>query len=222
MYTCTCTLMCSPSLNHAHNRTYEHNRVCVHNCACAHSHTYAYNHAYAHSCTCGHSHANTNLCTCANNHTHLCMAACSESYLHTHTHAVTCMHTHSCTNVHACALTLLHALAYPRNLLRTQAAAQSFGHSIESRTALYKQFVRPVLAYASSIWQPDLAQSHMQVMQRTQNFALRIATDCTRSTPTAHLHAETRVLPLKDYLELRGTQIFLLEGQRTPGYIRIL
>ena len=62
--------------------------------------------------------------------------------------------------------------------------------------------------YASSVWQPDLAQSHMQVLQRTQNSALRIATGCTRSTPTAHLHAETKVLPLKDYLELRGTQIF--------------
>ena len=58
------------------------------------------------------------------------------------------------------------------------------------------------------MWQPDLAQSHMQVLQRTQNSALRIATGCTRSTPTAHLHAETKVLPLKDYLELRGTQIF--------------
>ena len=74
--------------------------------------------------------------------------------------------------------------------------------------ALNKQFVRPVLTYASSVWQPDLAQSHMQVLQRTQNSALRIATGCTRSTPTAHLHAETKVLPLKDYLELRGTQIF--------------
>ena len=80
--------------------------------------------------------------------------------------------------------------------------------SKESLTALYKQFVRPVLTYASSVWQPDLTQSHMQVLQRTQNSALRIATGCTRSTPTAHLHAETKVLPLKDYLELRGTQIF--------------
>ena len=41
-----------------------------------------------------------------------------------------------------------------------------------------------------------------------ENAGLCIATGCTRSTPTAHLHAETKVLPLKDYLELRGTQIF--------------
>ena len=87
-------------------------------------------------------------------------------------------------------------------------SATSFVHSKESLTALFKQFVRPVLSYASSVWQPDLAQSHMQELQRTQNSALRIATGCTRSTPTAYLHAETKVLPLKDYLELRGTQIF--------------
>ena len=86
-------------------------------------------------------------------------------------------------------------------------SATSIGHSKEFLTALYKQFVRPVLSYASSVWQPDLAQSHMQVLQRTQNSALRITTDCTRSIPTAYLHAEPRALPLKDYLELRGTQL---------------
>ena len=102
----------------------------------------------------------------------------------------------------------INAKAKSRLNVMKALAATSFGHSKESLTALYKQFVRPVLTYASSVWQPDLAQSHMQVLQRTQNSALRIATGCTRSTPTAHLHAETKVLPLKDYLELRGTQIF--------------
>ena len=87
-------------------------------------------------------------------------------------------------------------------------SATSFGHSKESLTALYKPLVRTVLAYASSVWQPDLAQSHMLVLQRTQNSALRIATGCIRSTTTAHLHAEIRVLPLMEYLELRLTQIF--------------
>ena len=87
-------------------------------------------------------------------------------------------------------------------------ASTTFGHSKESLTALYKQFVRPVMEYASSSWTPDLAQSHMEVLQRTQNAALRIATGCTRSTPTAHLHAETMVLPLRDHMDLRGTQLF--------------
>ena len=102
----------------------------------------------------------------------------------------------------------INAKAKSRLNVMKALSAMSFGHSKVSLTALFKQFIRTVLTYASSVWQPDLAQSHMQVLQRTQNSALRIATSCTRSTPTAHLHAETKVLPLKDYLELRGTQIF--------------
>ena len=42
---------------------------------------------------------------------------------------------------------------------------------------------------------------HMQVLQWTQNAALRIATGCVRSTPVAHLHAELKVLPLEDHLK---------------------
>ena len=38
-------------------------------------------------------------------------------------------------------------------------AATSFGHSKESLTALYKQFVRPVLTYASLVWQPYINSS---------------------------------------------------------------
>jgi len=80
-----------------------------------------------------------------------------------------------------------------------------FGHSKESQTALYKQFVRPVLTYASPAWATDLARSHMKVIQWTQNAALRIATGCVRSTPMIHLYAETRALPIKDHLDMRGT-----------------
>jgi len=74
-------------------------------------------------------------------------------------------------------------------------SSTSFGHSKESQTVLYKQFILPVLSYASPAWAPDLARSHMEVMQRIQNAALRIATCCVRSIPTAHLHEETKVLP---------------------------
>ena len=94
--------------------------------------------------------------------------------------------------------------------------ATTFGHTKESITALYKQFVRPVLSYASPAWAPDLAQSHMEVLQRTQNAALRIATGCVRSTPTAHLHAETLVLPIRDHLDMRGAQT--IESAKCPDH----
>jgi hypothetical protein len=95
-------------------------------------------------------------------------------------------------------------------------SSTTFGHSKESQTALYKQFVRPVLSYASPAWAPDLARTHMEKLQRTQNVALRIATGCCRSTPLAHLHAESKVLTIKDHLDMRGTQLFA--SASCPGH----
>ena len=82
----------------------------------------------------------------------------------------------------------------------------TFGHPHESLTALYRQFVRPVLTYASMAWTPDLVESHMEVMQQTQNAALCITTVCIQVIQGAHLYAETKVLPLKSHLEMRRTQ----------------
>ena len=97
----------------------------------------------------------------------------------------------------------INAKAKSRLNVMKALSATSFGHSKETLTAL-------------SVWQPDLAQSHMQVLHRTQNSASRIATGCTRSTPTAHLHAETKVFPLKDYLEIkRHANILCCRGSRT-------
>ena len=59
--------------------------------------------------------------------------------------------------------------------------------------------------YASMAWSPDLAGTHVEALQRVQNSALRVATGCTKSTPVPHLHAETRVLPVRDHLDMRGT-----------------
>ena len=81
----------------------------------------------------------------------------------------------------------------------------TYGHSKEDITTLYKQYIRPIISYAHPAWQPDLANTHLQKLQTTQNTALRIATGCTKSTPITHLHEETHVLPLKSHLDMRGT-----------------
>ena len=87
-------------------------------------------------------------------------------------------------------------------------SSTAIGHSNESQVALYKRFIRPVMSYASAAWAPDLAHSHMEVLQRTQNAAVRIVTGCVKSTPTAHLHAEAKVLPLQHHVDMRGVQCF--------------
>ena len=53
-----------------------------------------------------------------------------------------------------------------------------------------------------------MADTHVETLQRVQNAALRIATGCTKSTPIGHLHAETKVLPMREHLNMRGTQFF--------------
>ena len=90
------------------------------------------------------------------------------------------------------------------NVLRTLTNT-SFGHSKEHITTVYKQFIRPILTYAHTAWQPDTADTHIQKLQTTQNTALRIATGCTNTTPIHHLHHETQVLPLKQHMDMRGT-----------------
>ena len=55
-------------------------------------------------------------------------------------------------------------------------------------------------------------------MQTIQSTAFRIDTRCTQTTSTTHLQAEAKVLPLKDHLELRGTQFYpLLAIPLTPS-----
>ena len=67
---------------------------------------------------------------------------------------------------------------------------------------IYKQFLRPVISDASMAWSPDLADTHVEALQRVQDSALRFATGCTKSTPIAHLHDERRVFLIKDFLNM--------------------
>jgi hypothetical protein len=93
------------------------------------------------------------------------------------------------------------------NVIRTLTHT-SYGHSKEDITTVYKQYIRPILSYAHTAWQPDLADTHVNKLQVTQNTALRIATGCTLTTPRAHLHEETRVLPLRFHWDMRGTHMY--------------
>ena len=92
----------------------------------------------------------------------------------------------------------------------------TFGNSKESVTALYKQYVRPVMEYACPVWTPGLALMHHSTLQKTQNAALRIATGCTRSTPVQHLHNECKVLPLRQHMDMRDAQ--LLAKAKDPAH----
>lgn len=52
--------------------------------------------------------------------------------------------------------------------------------------------------------------------QVTQNKALRTLTGCTKSTNISHLHHETKILPIKDHLNMKGTQF--LASTQNPSH----
>ena len=107
------------------------------------------------------------------------------------------------------------AKAGPRLNVMKALTSTTFSHQKEAPAALYKQFIRPVLEYASPAWCSDLAPTHMAALQRTQNAALRIATGCVRSTPIPHLHAESKVLPLRGAHQHEGGAVLRGGRQRS-------
>jgi len=102
------------------------------------------------------------------------------------------------------------------NALRTLTGT-TFGQHKETTSLVYKQYKRAVMDHASPSWAPDLSDSNHKTLQTIQNNALRIITGCTQTTPTDHLHHETKILKVKDHLDMRGTQ-FLASATQNPEH----
>ena len=94
----------------------------------------------------------------------------------------------------------------PRLNVLKSIAGTTFGQNKEITTTVYKQCIRSVMNYASPAWAPNLTKTHLNTLQTIQNKALKTITGCTNTTPTDHLHHETKVLRIKDHLDMRGAQ----------------
>ena len=107
-----------------------------------------------------------------------------------------------------------------RNNILKKLAGTTWGCSKETLTTSYKAIGRSVLNYAAPIWSPNLSDTNWRNLQVKQNAALRIATGDTRMAPINHLHAETKILHVKEHNELL-TKHFLLGSflpQRADHY----
>src|ERR1700755_2422923 len=93
------------------------------------------------------------------------------------------------------------------NILKT-VANTDIHNNIQTSIAIYKQFIRPTIDYASPVWHPMLFKQNLMTLQITQNKALRTITGCTPTTPQQHLHNETKILPINNHLEMIGTQFY--------------
>jgi len=99
------------------------------------------------------------------------------------------------------------------NTLR--ALTGTFGPNKETLTLVNKQYIRSVLDYASTAWAPIISPTLHRHLQTIQNTALRIALGSTQTTPSSHVHAESKVLSLKEHLDTRGAQ-FLASALHNP------
>ena len=69
-----------------------------------------------------------------------------------------------------------------------------------------KAVMRKALEYASSIWSPLAYSTSINKLQVMQNSTLRTATGCTQDTTIQHVHDETLILSIHEYIQLHASQ----------------
>ena len=84
-----------------------------------------------------------------------------------------------------------------------------WGKTKETLSTTYKTITRPLIEYANTIWSPITSDTNISKLQTVQNKALRAITGCTLDTNTAHLHHETKILPITKHLKLHASQLRL-------------
>ena len=70
----------------------------------------------------------------------------------------------------------------------------------------YKAVGRSIINYAAPVWSTNLRDTNYRSIQYTQNEALRIATGCHKMSSVDHLHAEAKMLKVREHSELLSAQ----------------
>ena len=100
-----------------------------------------------------------------------------------------------------------------RNNILKSLAGTTWGKDKETLLTTYKAIGQSVINYSCPIWTPNLKQTNWDSIQVAQNSALRPALGCVNKTAISHLHAESKVMPVKDHCEMLSKQ-FLLATQK--------
>ena len=78
---------------------------------------------------------------------------------------------------------------------------KNWGNSLEAQRALYIQYIRSVMEYASSSWNGWISETHHKKLQVIQNEALRSVAGLAKTCPIDFLHLETGVEPIAERLD---------------------
>ena len=101
-------------------------------------------------------------------------------------------------------------------------AGTTWGQQKETLINTFKATIRSLFTYASPIWSLHASNTSIAKLQTVQNAALRVATGSVKASAQDHLHAETRVLPVREHLSLLAHQHLATCLQRThPSYATV-
>ena len=91
---------------------------------------------------------------------------------------------------------MMSRLQQRKNVLKALART-TWGFDKETLLTTYKAIDRSILNYCCLVWTSSLIDTNWSRLQRVQNSALRIATDCLKMADVAELHQEARELPVR-------------------------
>ena len=80
------------------------------------------------------------------------------------------------------------------------------GQQKETLLLTYKACGRSIANYAAPVWSTNASDTRLEKIHRTQNEALRIITGSHKMSSIDHLHSETKMLLVKDHLNLLSVQ----------------
>ena len=93
-----------------------------------------------------------------------------------------------------------------RNNILKALVGTSWGQQKETLLMTYKAVGRSIINYAAPVWSTNLRDTNYRSIQYTQNEALRIATGCHKMSSVDHLHAEAKMLKVREHSELLSAQ----------------
>jgi hypothetical protein len=92
-----------------------------------------------------------------------------------------------------------------KNLLKA-VSGSDWGHDKETLFLTYKALVESVFSFCVGIWFPNCKPSNIARLQIIQNAAMRLMTGCHMASSVAHLHAETKLMPVDEHLSMLCAQ----------------
>ena len=93
-----------------------------------------------------------------------------------------------------------------RNNVLKALAGTNWGQQKETLLLTYKALGRSITNYDAPVWSTNASHTSLGKIQRTHNEALRIFTGSHKMSSIDHFHSETKIILVKDHLNLLSAQ----------------